>query len=42
VEGAAPRDTLVVKILELEVDGNQGVGAFAPGFGALALALPLM
>src|SRR5690348_9377486 len=35
VEGAAPGDTLVVKILELEVDGNQGVGAFAPGFGAL-------
>ena len=35
MEGAAPGDTLVVKILELEVDGNQGVGAFAPGFGAL-------
>jgi amidase len=35
VEGTAPGDTLVVKILELEVDGNQGVGAFAPGFGAL-------
>jgi len=24
-----------VKILDLEVDSNQGVGAFAPGFGAL-------
>ena len=35
VEGAAPGDTLAVKILELEVDGNQGVGAFTPGFGAL-------
>src|ERR1700722_2323600 len=30
-----PGDTLVVKILDLQVDGNQGVGAFAPGFGAL-------
>src|SRR5580698_8733880 len=28
-------DTLAVKILDLQVDGNQGVGAFAPGFGAL-------
>ena len=35
VEGAEPGDTLVVKILELQVDGDQGVGAFAPGFGAL-------
>lgn len=35
IEGAEPGDTLVVKFLELEVDGNQGVGAFAPGFGAL-------
>ncbi|HYA25124.1 MAG TPA: acetamidase/formamidase family protein [Terriglobales bacterium] len=35
VEGAEPGDTLAVKILELEVDGNQGVGAFAPGFGAI-------
>ena len=35
VEGAEPGDTLVVKILELTVDGNQGVGALAPGFGAL-------
>jgi Predicted acetamidase/formamidase len=35
VEGAAPGDTLAVKILELTVDSNQGVGALAPGFGAL-------
>jgi amidase len=35
VEGTEPGDTLVVKILELTVDGNQGVGALAPGFGAL-------
>src|SRR5438105_4131881 len=30
-----PGDTLEVKILHLEVDSHQGVGAFAPGFGAL-------
>lgn len=35
IEGAEPGDTLAVKILELEVDSNQGVGAIAPGFGAL-------
>jgi acetamidase/formamidase len=35
VEGAAPGDTLAVKILDLQVDSDQGVGAFAPGFGAL-------
>jgi acetamidase/formamidase len=35
VEGAEPGDTLVVKILDLQVDGDQGIGAFAPGFGAL-------
>ncbi|MBV9484181.1 MAG: acetamidase/formamidase family protein, partial [Acidobacteria bacterium] len=35
VEGAAPGDTLAVKILDLQVDGDTGVGAFAPGFGAL-------
>src|ERR1700704_257889 len=35
IEGAEPGDTLAVKILDLEVDGNQGVGAFAPGFGAI-------
>ena len=35
MDGAQPGDTLVVKILDLQVDGNQGMGAFAPGFGAL-------
>ena len=35
VEGAQPGDTLAVKLLDLQVDGDQGVGAFAPGFGAL-------
>jgi amidase len=35
VEGAAPGDTLAVKILQLDIDGNQGWGAVIPGFGAL-------
>jgi acetamidase/formamidase len=35
IEGAERGDTLVVHILDLQVDGNQGLGAFAPGFGAL-------
>jgi amidase len=35
VEGAEPGDTLAVKILDLQVDGDQGVGALGPGFGAL-------
>ncbi len=35
IEGAEPGDTLVVRILDLQVDGNQVLGAFAPGFGAL-------
>src|SRR6266853_6096527 len=35
VEGADPGDTLAVKILDLQVDGDTGVGAFSPGFGAL-------
>jgi amidase len=35
VEGAEPGDTLVVKFLELQLDSDQGLGAFAPGFGAL-------
>jgi len=34
IEGAEPGDTLVVHILDLEVDGKQGVGTFGPGFGA--------
>lgn len=35
IEGAEPGDTLAVKILDLQVDGDQGIGAFAPGFGAI-------
>ena len=35
VEGAQPGDTLAIRVLDLEVDGTQGVGALAPGFGAL-------
>ena len=35
VAGAEPGDTLVVKILDLTVDSARGVGALAPGFGAL-------
>ncbi|HYA96990.1 MAG TPA: acetamidase/formamidase family protein [Methylomirabilota bacterium] len=35
IEGAEPGDTLVIQILDLQVDGKQGIGAFAPGFGAL-------
>jgi amidase len=35
VEGAEPGDTLAVKILDLQVDGDTGVGAFSAGFGAL-------
>jgi acetamidase/formamidase len=34
IEGAQPGDTLVVHILDLQVDGKQGVGTFGPGFGA--------
>jgi acetamidase/formamidase len=36
VEGAEPGDTLAVKIVDLQVDGDMGVGAFSPGFGALS------
>jgi len=35
IEGAEPGDTLVVHILDLQVDGKQGVGTFSPGFGAI-------
>jgi len=35
IDGAEPGDTLAVHILDLQVDSNQGIGAFAPGFGAL-------
>ncbi|HEV8074834.1 MAG TPA: acetamidase/formamidase family protein [Candidatus Acidoferrum sp.] len=34
IDGAEPGDTLVVRILDLQVDSKQGVGTFAPGFGA--------
>ena len=34
IQGAEPGDTLVVHILDLQVDGKQGVGTFGPGFGA--------
>ena len=35
IAGAEPGDTLVVKFLDLTVDSDKGVGALAPGFGAL-------
>jgi amidase len=35
VDGAQPGDVLAIKILDLQVDGNQGVGTLGPGFGAL-------
>jgi amidase len=35
IEGAEPGDTIAVEFLDLEVNSSQGVGAFAPGFGAL-------
>jgi amidase len=35
VEGAEAGDTLAVKILDLQVDGDTGVGALSPGFGSI-------
>jgi acetamidase/formamidase len=35
IAGAEPGDTLVVRVLDLTVDSKKGVGALAPGFGAL-------
>ncbi len=35
IEGAQPSDMLAVKILDLEVDGDQGIGALSAGFGAI-------
>lgn len=35
IDGAEPGDTLAVRILDLQVDSNQGVGTFSPGFGAI-------
>ncbi len=36
IAGAEPGDTLVVKFLALTVDGDQGVGAYERGFGAIS------
>lgn len=35
VEGAELGDALVINILDVKVNSNQGIGAMAPGFGAL-------
>ena len=35
MEDATPGDTLAVEFLEIQVDGDQGVGVLGPGFGAL-------
>lgn len=35
IDGAEPGDTLEVRILDLQIDGKQGVGTFSPGFGAV-------
>lgn len=35
IEGAEPGDTLAVRFLSLNVNGKQGIGALAPGFGAI-------
>ena len=35
IDGAEPGDTLVIRILDLQIDGKQGVGTFSPGFGAV-------
>jgi amidase len=35
IETAEPGDTLAIEFLKMDVDSSQGVGAFAPGFGAL-------
>jgi len=35
IDGAEPGDTLIVRILDLKVDGKQGVGEFSPGFGGI-------
>src|ERR1700693_3642210 len=36
IEGAEPGDTIAVQFLAMDVTSAQGVGAFAPGFGALS------
>jgi len=35
IENAEPGDVLMIKFLDIQIDGEQGIGAFAPGFGAL-------
>ena len=35
IDGAQPGETLAVKILDIQVNGDQGVGALDPEFGAL-------
>jgi acetamidase/formamidase len=35
IDGAERGDTLAIRILDLQVDGKQGVGTFSPGFGAV-------
>lgn len=35
IDGAEPGDTLAIRFLSLSVNGKQGIGALAPGFGAL-------
>src|ERR1700730_4157731 len=35
IDGAEPGDTLIVRILDLQVDGTRGLGAFPPVLGAL-------
>jgi len=36
VDGAEPGDALAVKILDLQVDSNQGIGTLDAGFGAIS------
>ncbi|HYL82986.1 MAG TPA: acetamidase/formamidase family protein [Candidatus Angelobacter sp.] len=36
IDGAEPGDALAVKILDLQVDSNQGIGTLDAGFGALS------
>ncbi len=35
IEGAEPGDTLVVRFLSMQVEGDEGYGGAGPGFGAL-------
>ena len=36
IEEAQPGDTLAIRFLNLEIDGNQGWGSMTPGWGALS------